>query len=131
MAKLIIGSYLTEEYAINAINAYELKGHEAKNIILLTNSSLPERLENRTDVNVSSISHDVEKSPTLLTKIKRFIINHADIELDTIEKLVHFGLSKGQAETALAEVKAGRILVLADDQLKMGHNATIEQASSL
>src|SRR5690625_7000147 len=126
MAKLIIGSYTTEEYAINAINAYELKGHEDKNIILLTNISLPKMIENRTDVNVSNISHDVEKSPTLLTKIKRFIINHADIELDTIEKLVHFGLSKGQAETALAEVKAGKILVLADDQLKMGNNVTLK-----
>ena len=131
MAKLIIGSYTTEENAINAINTYELKGHEAKNITLLTNSSQPEKIESKTDVNVSSISDDVEESTDLLTKIKRFIINYPDIELDTIEKLVNFGLSKEQAERALTKVQAGKIVVLADDELRMGHETSIEQASSL
>src|SRR5690625_3555864 len=131
MAKLIIGSYTTEENAINAINTYELKGHEAKNITLLTNSSQPEKIESKTDVNVSSISDDVEESADLLTKIKRFIINHPNIELDTIEKLVDFGLSKDQAETALRKVQAGKIVVLADDELRMGHETSIEQASSI
>src|SRR5690625_4452492 len=131
MARLIIGSYSTEENAINAINNYELKDNEAKNITLLTNSSQPGKIESKTDVNVSSILDDLEESTDLLTKIKRFIINYPDIELDTIEKLVNFGLSKEQAERALTKVQAGKIVVLADDELRMGHETSIEQASSL
>lgn len=131
MVKLIIGSYTTEANAIDAVNAYELKGHEAKNIFILTNNSNSDELDNKTDVNVSSISQDAEESRTFFTKIKRLLINYPDIELDTIEKLTTFGLPKRQAETALKDVRLGKTLVIADDQLKMGHESPFDRASSL
>lgn len=120
MSKLIVGSYLSEEEAVKAINVYELQGHEAKNIVVLTNDAHKKSLEKRTDVAVKSDTPENEETSTITDKIKEFFTANANLELDTQDKLIEYGLSREDAIRCMADVNLGKIVVLADDELRMG-----------
>ncbi len=120
MSKLIVGSYLSKEEAVKAINIYELTGHEAKNIVALTNEEIRESLKKLTDVAVKSNTPKEREKETFTRKIKKIFMDNADLELDTIDKLVEYGLPKDDAIRCMADVNSGQIVVLADDELRMG-----------
>lgn len=126
MSKLIVGSYLKEEDAVKAINIYELQGHEAKNIVALTNEKHKESLKELTDVAVKSDSPEDKSKLTITDKIKNIFIANADLELDTHEKLIEFGLSEDDAIRCMTDVNLGKIVVLADDELRMGQAPPID-----
>lgn len=120
MTKLIVGSYLFKEDAIKAVNIYELTGHQAKNIIILTNHENKSELEKLTDVTVKDYSPEHAKKVSLRDRMKIKVMHYANVELDTHEKLVDYGLSIEDAEKCMTDVQMGKIVVLADDELRMG-----------
>ena len=126
MTKLIIGSYHSEDDAVNAVAVYELKGHLAKNIIILTNQNNINEIKKQTDVEVKSNAPNSEEDSSLTDKIKKIFTYHSNIELDTREKLIEFGLSPEDASKCMTEVNSGKIVVLADDELRMGQDQSSE-----
>lgn len=120
MTKLIVGSYPSNEEAVKAVNIYELEGHHAKNMIMLTHANNKDTLENLTDVAVAADESTDNKEESFTEKVKHIITHHVDFSLDTHEKLVHYGLSDEEAESCLTHLELGKIVVLADDELKMG-----------
>lgn len=120
MTKLIVGSYPSNEEAVKAVNIYELEGHEAKNIMMLTQPSNKDSLENLTDVAVVADEPTDNEDESFTKKVKNIITHHVEFSLDTHEKLVHYGLSDEEAERCLTDVESGKIVVLADDELRMG-----------
>lgn len=126
VGKLIVGSYLSKEEAVKAINVYELQGHEAKNIIVLTNEKRKESLDKLTDVAVTDDSEDDNEKPTITERLKSLFTNDTNLELNTHERLVEYGLSEKDATRCLDDVNAGMIVVLADDELRMGQAPPID-----
>lgn len=129
MTKLIVGTYHSREEAINAINIFELTGHESKNIIVLTNKENAKKLNIKGLVKTDTPESN-QKKPSFSNKFKDFFTRKIDFELDTVEKLVDYGISQEEAEKCLADVKAGKIVVLADDRLRMGHESTNQLVTS-
>jgi len=126
MGKLIVGSYPTKEEAVKAITVYELQGHEAKNIIALTSEKRKESLEKLTDVAVKSDSAEDEDQLTIAERFKNLFTNNTDLELDTHDKLLDYGLSAEDAVRCMDDLNAGMIVVLADDELRMGQAPPID-----
>lgn len=126
MGKLIVGSYPTKEEAVKAITVYELQGHEAKNIIALTSGKRKESLEKLTDVAVKSDSAEDEDQLTIAERFKNLFTNNTDLELDTHDKLLDYGLSAEDAVRCMDDLNAGMIVVLADDELRMGQAPPID-----
>lgn len=126
MSKLIVGSYLTKEDAAKAISIYELQGHEANNIIALTNEEHKDSLDKLTDVTVKSDSPADNDQLTITDKIKDIFTANASLELDTHDKLIEYGLSEDDATRCMKDVKLGKIVVLADDELRMGQAPPID-----
>jgi|SRR5690625_2120073 len=126
MGKLIVGSYSTKEEAVKAITVYELQGHEAKNIIALTSGKRKESLEKLTDVAVKSDSAEDEDQLTIAERFKNLFTNNTDLELDTHDKLLDYGLSAEDAVRCMDDLNAGMIVVLADDELRMGQAPPID-----
>lgn len=122
MTKLIIGMYDSEVEAINAVDSYELKGHEAKNITILTKSSLVENeLLKDTNVDVENTNSKNIESDTFMEKVKNIFTDHKDFKDDTLNALIDYGLTKEQATECITSINIGKIVVIADDTLKMGH----------
>lgn len=121
MTKVIVGSYLSQEEAVNAVNIYELEGHEAKNIIILAPHESRESLDHHTDVAVTDNRPNEHQPGTLMDKLKEKITHNVDFKLDTQERLVDYGLSNEDAAQCLTDMQAGKIVVVADDELRMGH----------
>ena len=119
----IIGKYQSVIDAVKVASGLELKGFKAKNILILTNHKHGE-LKDLTDVGVASNRPDEEKPETFLTKVKRRLFNPLDQTVDLHEKLVQFGVSAEDATTYIEDVESGKTLVIADDELKMGHAPT-------
>lgn len=120
MAKRIVGAYQTEIEAINVVNGLELKGMKAKNITILTTKNAQE-LKNRTDVKVESNVPFVKNEASFIIKFKRALLKETDQELDFHEKLTNLGLSLEQVGKCITDIESGMVLVIADDELKMGH----------
>lgn len=119
MTKQIVGAYKTEAEAINTVDSLELQGLKSKNIAILTNSNTKE-LKSRTDVKVvSSEPHLPETS--FMGKIKKTFMKQQNQDLDFHEKLIHLGLSKELVTRCIADIESGMVLVIADNELKMGH----------
>lgn len=122
MSKQIVGSYFSIEEAVKAVNIYELEGHEAKNIIVLTNPENKELLDERTDVAVTDNAPNHKEPSSFTDKIKEMITHQVNFELDTHDKLVDYGLSNEDAKKCLADIQTGKTVVLADDELRMGQS---------
>ncbi len=121
MAKEVVGVYHSPEEAMKGINIYELKGHHSKNIIALTNENDAETLDKLTNVTVQTKTLTNEDSFKVKgQKIIESILGNEDVELDSVDKLVDFGLTTESAQKCIESVKAGNIVVLADNELRMG-----------
>lgn len=123
MAKVVIGAFDTEKDALTAVNVYELAGHHSKNITILASQEQAESLDDMTDVTVKSDSpnEDEPAKATILDKLINAFSDTEEFELDTHEKLIDYGLPLEAAEECMEDVESGKIVVLADDELRMGH----------
>lgn len=120
MTKQIVGAYKTEAEAINTVDSLELQGLKAKNIAILTNSNTKE-LRSRTDVQVVSSVPLTENEASFMGKIKKTFTKQQNQDLDFHDKLMHLGLSKEQIAKCIADIESGMVLIIADNELKMGH----------
>jgi len=124
----MLGSYKTQDEVIKAIDVYQLGGHEASNIVILTNEANVESLEEKTSnqitikTNTQTNENEGEEDQSMFEKIKETMSPTDDFEIDTVEKLIAYGLTPEEAERSIKEVENGHIVVLADDELRMGHD---------
>lgn len=123
MTKRMLGSYQTVEEALHAADVYALGGHSEDDIIMLTNDENAAKLEGRTPVQIKTDNPPQHpEKETFMDKVKdAFSSADENIELDTTEKLTAFGLSQQEADSAMNGVKKGNIVIIVDDELRMGH----------
>lgn len=121
VTKRMLGSYEEADDALNAIDVYQLGGHESNNIVIFANETHADSLQERTQTQVKTDNPNPVETPGMMQKIKDALSTTDDFELDTTEKLIAYGLSQEEAEKALFNVQMGHIVVLADDELRMGH----------
>lgn len=121
MTVQIIGKYQSVTDAVKASSNLELKGFKAKNILMLTNHH-PDELTDLTDVNIASSLPIDETNITFFDKVKKRFTKQSDRTLDLHERLIRFGVSEEQAAEYIADVESGKTVVIADDELKMGHD---------
>lgn len=123
MTKRMLGSYKTVEESLHAADVYALAGHSEDGIIMLTNEENAAKLEGRTPVQIKTDNPSpTPESESFIDKVKDvFTSSDEHVELDTAEKLTAFGLSQKEADTTMLEVKNGNIVIIVDDELRMGH----------
>lgn len=113
MAKTIIGSYLSLEDAQHTVDAYELNKDQTKNLFFLTH--------------INDFTHKTTSAMT--DKIEHIFIYDDDLD-DNMQKLIDFGLSKNDALKCIVDIKLGHTIIIADDQLSIGHQQPIESLSA-
>ncbi|MGP4106429.1 general stress protein [Virgibacillus sp. L01] len=124
MANEIFGPFHSKEDAIKKVSVLELKGLKAENITVFTNKENTDELEERTDVYVENNATEDDRNDSFTDKIKKVILNSQDSGLNIHEKLVQLGVSDKQASIYVDAIESGEILVIADDELKMGNDPT-------
>src|SRR5699024_2403332 len=126
MAKHLLGSYETEDEVIKAIDVYRLEGHQARNVVIFTNEKHVESLEEKTSNQITNKTDhpeiEEEEDPGIMEKIKETLSPSEDFEINTTEKLISYGLTPEEAEKSIREVEAGKIVIIVDDELRMGHD---------
>jgi len=121
MTEKVYGRFLSEEEAVHAVSNLELKGYKAKNITIFTNLSNPSKLEKHTDVKVESSVDQSADNDSFMDKIKKVFVNEPDRDLDIHEKLTSRGIPEDEIDKCIADVEAGYVLVVINDELRMGH----------
>lgn len=124
MASEIFGPYHSTEEAIKEVNILGLKGYKDDNIIVFTNGSNTNALENRTDVNVENDVTEKAHEDSFMDKVKKIFTDEHDSSPDIHEKLVNQGVSDMQADKYAKDIESGKILILVNDEIRMGNDAT-------
>ncbi|SDQ82524.1 general stress protein [Virgibacillus salinus] len=124
MANEIFGPFHSKEDAIKKVSVLELKGLKAENITIFTNKENTAELEDRTDVDVENNAIEDDGKDSFIDKIKKVMLNSQYSGLNIHEKLVQLGVSDKQASMYVDAIESGEILVIADDELKMGNDPT-------
>lgn len=123
MAKHLLGAYPTEEDLRKAVIVFELSGHESKHVVVFTNDAKAQELGDRTRFTIKTDTPaEEEERAGIMTKIKERFIPGLNYELDTLEKLMDYGLTEEAAAQALLEAKSGQFVVIVDDEIRMGHH---------
>ncbi|WP_077324900.1 general stress protein [Virgibacillus siamensis] len=128
MANEIYGPYHSKEEVIKAVDIMTLKGFKAENITILANKRLSSKLENQTDANVESSEAD-ESETSILNRIKGLFKDEEESEPTFSERLTALGMSEAQAEKYVEGIESGQILVIANDELRLGHDASNDRIS--
>ncbi|WP_174616123.1 general stress protein [Virgibacillus ihumii] len=128
MANEVYGPYGSEEEAIKAVDIMALKGLKAENITILANRKMSKQMEKWTDANVESSAEDDSKS-SVFSKIKGIFTDEEETEVNFRDRLIELGLSETQAEKFEKIIESGQIIILASDELRMGHDAAGETVS--
>lgn len=123
----LLGTYPTEQEAITAVEVHSLAGLRADNITLFANTAHAKSLEEQTQVTVKADQpmENEETESGWINKVKDIFSNSEDFDLHSEEHLMEFGLTKAEATECLEDVKAGKIVVLADDEMRMGHDEDV------
>lgn len=123
MTRQIFGSFDTRDEAIKTVNGLELKGYKAKNITIFANDDNTTDLAKQTDVNVESSIVETDSEPSFMDKVKRVFMKESGSHPYLHDNLLESGISDKQAAKYTNEIESGKILVIADDELRMGHNS--------
>lgn len=128
MAKQVLGCYETPEEALTAVESYALSGHRESSIVIFTNEENAKLLEGYTKVTIKTDRPLLEESANLTDKLRDTFKPYKELELDSIEKLIEFGLSQKEAEGSMLELRNGHIVIFADERIRMGqHDERYEQ----
>lgn len=120
MTKEILGYYKTVDDTLAAIEAYALEGHRESSIVIFTKEENAPKLEGKTKVQVkidNPIAHEEEDA---VEKLKEKVTPHGEVELNSVAKLKHFGLTQDDAETAMDKMNEGHFVILIDERQRMG-----------
>lgn len=118
MAKKILGVYSTTHDMNNSIAVYELSGHPSRNVIIFAKDSIDVNAHHDI-VYLNAVPSDEEQG--MINKFKSTFSKQEPLHFDTVEQLIAFGLSKEDAVHALTSVQDNQIVVIVDDELRMGH----------
>ena len=128
MAKVVVGMYDSPEEAMKGINIFELKGHQSKNVIALTTVDKAEEVDNLTNITVQTKTLSNDDSHKIKGQnLVENILGNEDVQLDSLEKLIEYGLTPKKAEECVRSVQEGKIVVLADNALRMGQSENIDE----
>lgn len=119
MTKQILGSYNTIEETRDAIAVFELQGHESKNIVVFANHIDDDVFQHHQTVNFETKAQSDDEG--FIEKIKDKLHIRDNLNFNSREALIEYGLSENNATMALAEVQVGKIIVIVDNELRMGH----------
>lgn len=122
MVHEVCGCFETKEEAARVINALSLKGFPADKIKVFTAQTDPADLGKETDGFIMNVREDANRRPT--SRFKRLFGKISDSDTNIHSQLRDFGLSERQVEKYTHDIRAGNVLVLADNKLKMGHHHT-------
>lgn len=126
MAIQILGTYPSEQEAITSVEVHALAGLREDNITLFANTENAKSLENHTQVTVKANQPmEDEADSSWMDKIKDMFSNDEDFDLHSEEQLRDFGLTSDEASKCLEAVEAGKIVVFADDEIRMGHSEDV------
>lgn len=120
MTKEILGYYKTVEDTLAAIEAYALEGHRESSIVIFTQEENAPKLEGRTKVQVKIDKPTAHEDENTVEKMKEKVTPHAELELNSIAKLKHFGLTEKDAETSMEKMNEGYFVILIDERQRMG-----------
>ncbi|PAV29719.1 hypothetical protein CIL05_10130 [Virgibacillus profundi] len=129
MTRQIFGSFDTKDEAIKTVDGLELKGYKAKNITIFANNDDTNDLALRTDVNVESSIVETDSDPSFVDKVKKVFTNDAGSHPYLHDKLIHSGISDKQASKYVDEIESGKILVIADDEMRMGNDSVSDDVT--
>lgn len=132
MARTILGSYDSKEEAITAVDVHALTGFSSSNITIFTNEINARQLENYTSVSIKTNSpqeKEDKRPPSIFERILNSLSGSDDFDLHSEENLMDFGLSKEEAKQCMRDAQNGKIVILANDELRMGHQEETENAS--
>ncbi|MEC2158089.1 general stress protein [Virgibacillus halodenitrificans] len=125
MTKEVFGPFQANDEVIRLVSNLELKGYKSENITVFANSDDFEELDKRTDVSVESSVTD-EEEPTFMDKVKRVFSNDAGTHPHLHDRLLNSAVTDKQAKEYVDAIEDGGVLVIANNDLKMGHDATNE-----
>lgn len=120
MTKRVLGLYNTIEETRNEIAVFELSGHESKNVVIFVNDIDGSLFNDHHVVNLDT-NQATGNDESFIEKVKENFTTQDVPNFNTTEKLVEYGLSEDEAIKALAGVKDDKIVVIVDDELRMGH----------
>ncbi|WP_188456288.1 general stress protein [Virgibacillus oceani] len=123
MTNQIFGPYHSIEKAVAAVNILELKGYKASNITIFSSENKAVELDEQTDVNVEGESTNNESFRDKITSIFNKDITP---DYNIHDKLMDYGLSNKQSEKYMERIESGEVLVIVDDELRMGNDATVK-----
>jgi len=121
MAIEIFGCFDTKDEAIKEVETLSLKGIPSNKITIFTSDSAVELGKNMDGV-IENAEESYEEG--LRAKLQKASLKIQDNDRSFTEALLDAGLSKQQATRYADEIEAGKILVIAENKLKMGHDST-------
>ncbi|MFA1819828.1 general stress protein [Virgibacillus oceani] len=129
MGNEVFGPYESTDEVRKMVTTLELKGYKSSNISLFTHEDHTEDLIKNTDVNVESEADDQNNQPTFMEKMQSLFSNNTDSHSTLHEKLTEGNISEKQAEKFIEAIEDGEIVIIADNQLRMGNDATADTVS--
>src|SRR5699024_12791862 len=103
-----------------------LAGHHERNMTVCANTENGKSLENHRQVTVKANQPmEDEADSSWMDKITDMFSNDEDFDLQSEEQLRDFGLTSDEASKCLEAVEAGKIVVFADDEIRMGHSEDV------
>lgn len=124
MSNEVYGPFPTVDEAVALVDSLQLKGTIAKDISIFTNKDHMDELKKRTAVKVESDGSDLDgmKHDSLMGKVKNIFVHHEDTTLNMHDKLVSLGVSNANATAYMTAIEAGKILILANRNIRMGND---------
>src|SRR5699024_6567249 len=105
---------------------HALAGLRADNTTLFANTENAKPLENHTQDTVKANQPlEDEADSSGMDKIKDMLSNDEDLDLHSEEQVRDYGLTSDDASKCLEDVEAGKIVVFADDEIRMGHSEDV------
>lgn len=129
MGNEVFGPYESTEEVIKTVTTLELKGYKSSNISLFANEDHAEELIKNTDVNVESENGNAANQPPILEKFQKLFTNGTDGHANLHEKLTDRNISDWQAEKFTEAIENGEIVVVADNELRMGNDSAADVIS--
>lgn len=120
MTKEILGYYKTVDDTLAAIETYALEGHRESSIVIFTKEEKAPELEGKTKVQVKIDNPTAHEEEDTVEKLKEKVTPHGELELNSVAKLKHFGLTQDDAETAMDKMNEGHFVILIDERKRMG-----------
>ncbi|MUV38904.1 hypothetical protein JNUCC1_02776 [Lentibacillus sp. JNUCC-1] len=123
----VYGPFESSVEAANIVDNLGLKGLKVENMTVFANEDRSKEMDKLTDVRVED-DGDHSEQKDMMYKLKQMLNNSPDTEekKSMYEEMLELDLTKEQAQRYTEEVKAGKILVVANPEIRMGQDPAPE-----